>query len=390
MAPTPTLESDIDMEDDPVPALSLSDFPRGLTWDQRTAAERLIDCFNQQRKRLPYHVAIRIAHLAKTGLPNRKHSVGAPTLHKYFRTMFGPRKSIRPRKLSWEKWWVLAAIYGCYNPRLQPAAAEFSRRLGKHLDGMEYPGSIPPRVDSEEVDTHLNDNNSDDDEDKAGQGGDDGNDEKDGGNQFENNTRGEEDGLVDDSPGPNPEGSLFVENNLADLSDAMSDTKHHLESIIPPRQEPPVLDRVPYQEIVRVDVLDALHEMMIDCKPHKIDDIQVSPPPNILSQDRDNSSDDEVVFSSKQCQTRLEKDMKELKALKLQVTNLQNTVETVLKTQQSHEARMRQLVAPDAVASTLALLGESVDQMIHKATELRGLANILQEIYRANGRSQQS
>ncbi|KAH6888648.1 hypothetical protein B0T10DRAFT_573498 [Thelonectria olida] len=125
--------------------LSLSDFPEGITWVQKQVAVRLIAQFNLSSNDFPSDVAHIIAIYVKDGLPQpSKSAVGRITGHKYYRFMFGCKGVLKPHHLSWEKWWVLAAIYGYQcQPTLLKAKEELEKRLGKKIDGFSYPGPIP-------------------------------------------------------------------------------------------------------------------------------------------------------------------------------------------------------------------------------------------------------
>ncbi|KAH8706773.1 hypothetical protein BGZ61DRAFT_477382 [Ilyonectria robusta] len=59
--------------------------------------------------------------------------------------MFGKGNLVIKSELSWERWWILAAIYGWTDPRLSDALHEFDRQFGKPVKGLAYPGAPPKR-----------------------------------------------------------------------------------------------------------------------------------------------------------------------------------------------------------------------------------------------------
>ncbi|KAH6982851.1 hypothetical protein BKA56DRAFT_717943 [Ilyonectria sp. MPI-CAGE-AT-0026] len=128
------------------PKLTISQLPDGDE-DQKRVNARVVKEFNEFRNTMPATVASCITNFLtnENAAQLSKQARSSPVTHKFYRRMFGKGNLIIKSELSWERWWILAAIYGWTDTRLSDALNEFDRQFGKRIRGLAYPGAPPKR-----------------------------------------------------------------------------------------------------------------------------------------------------------------------------------------------------------------------------------------------------
>lgn len=107
------------------PKLTISQLPDGDD-DQKIVNVRVVNEFNKFRSSMPETVASCITNFLtnENAAQLSRQSKTSPVTHRFYRKMFGKGNLVIKSELSWEKWWILAAIYGWTDPRLSDALDE--------------------------------------------------------------------------------------------------------------------------------------------------------------------------------------------------------------------------------------------------------------------------